>query len=148
MNPLNKPPRAAALLGYAGLLPFVIAALAIHARWPDAALPVQVFIAYGAAILAFLGGIQWGLALGPGRAGASERMAIGVLPSLLAWLALLLDPAGAIGLLAAGFAALLAWERYRCPVIDPAWYLGLRTRLTLAVLLCHGVALAGLTTAS
>lgn len=146
MESMKLSPRTARVLGYAGLIPFVSAALAIHAPWPGAAASVQVFVAYGAAILAFLGGIQWGLALTPGIARATERVVIGVLPSLLAWLALLLPAPTAISVLAGGFAALLLWERRRCPVARPAWYPGLRIRLTSTVLVCHGVALAGIMT--
>jgi hypothetical protein len=137
--------RTAALLGYGGLIPFALAALAIHGPWPGAALSTRIFIGYGAAILAFLGGIQWGLAMRPGAERATERMTVGVLPSLLAWVALQLPAAAAIPALAAGFAGLLLWERGRCPLNDPAWYAGLRTRLTLAVLICHAVALPGVT---
>lgn len=146
MDSMKLSPHTASILGYAGLIPFVFSALAIHGPWPDAALSARVFIAYGAAILAFLGGIQWGLALVPGNTRPTERAAVGVLPSLLAWLALLLPAATAVIVLAAGFVALLLWERRRCPAAGPAWYPGLRTRLTLAVLACHAVALAGIVT--
>lgn len=144
MDSVKLSPRTAAILGYAGLIPFVFTALTIHGPWPEAALSARVFIAYGAAILAFLGGIQWGLALTPGNEHPTERVVVGILPSLLAWLALLLPAATATIVLAAGFAALLLWERRRCPGAGPAWYSGLRTRLTLAVLVCHAVALAGI----
>ncbi|MDZ7787237.1 MAG: DUF3429 domain-containing protein [Halofilum sp. (in: g-proteobacteria)] len=147
MDSVKLSPRTAGLLGYAGLIPFVLAAVAIHGPWPGAALSARVFISYGAVILAFLGGIQWGLALSPGIERATERVVVGVLPSLLAWSALFLLPTTpATVALATGFVALLLWERRRCPVATPAWYAGLRTRLTLVVLVCHGVALAGIVT--
>lgn len=145
MDPVKPLPLTAKVLGYAGLIPFVLTALAIHGPPSGAAVSVRIFIGYGAAILAFLGGIQWGLALHPGVERAAERAVVGVLPSLLAWLALLMPPPAAILVLGAGFAALLLWERYRCPIASPVWYVGLRTRLTIAVLVCHAVALAGIT---
>ena len=148
MDSAKLSPRTAGVLGYAGLIPFVLAALALHGPWPGAALAAQVFIAYGATILAFLGGIQWGLALSPGSQRATERAVVGVLPSLVAWLALLVPASTATTLLAAGFAALLLWERGRRPVAGPPWYPRLRTRLTLAVLACHAVALAGIMTSA
>lgn len=145
MDSVKLSPSTAGLLGYAGLIPFVFAAVAIHGPWPGTALSAHVFISYGAVILAFLGGIQWGLTLSPGIERATERVVVGVLPSLLAWSALLLLPTTpATVALATGFVALLLWERRRCPVATPAWYNGLRTRLTLVVLVCHGVALAGI----
>ena len=144
MDSVKLSPHTAGLLGYAGLIPFVLAALAIHVPWPGAALSTTIFLSYGAVILAFLGGIQWGLALTPGVERANERVVVGVLPALIAWPLLVLPaPATAIIVLAAGFAALWLWERRRCAITGPAWYPALRTRLTLAVLLCHGVALAG-----
>jgi len=147
MDSVKLSPRTASLLGYAGIIPFVLAAVAIHGSWPGAALSARIFISYGAVILAFLGGIQWGLALSPGVERAAERVVIGALTSLLAWLVLfLLPPAAATVVLATAFVGLLLWERRRCPVATPAWYTGLRTRLTLVVLVCHGVALAGIVT--
>ncbi|WP_067564113.1 DUF3429 domain-containing protein [Halofilum ochraceum] len=148
MDSATLSPRTAGVLGYAGLIPFVLAALMLHGPWPGTALAAQVFIAYGATILAFLGGIQWGLALSPGSGRATERAVVGVLPSLVAWLALLVSAATATIVLAGGFAALLLWERVRCPVTGSPWYPGLRARLTAAVLACHAAALAGIVTSA
>jgi hypothetical protein len=148
MDSAKLSPRTARVLGYAGLIPFVLAALMIHGPGPGAALAAQVFVAYGATILAFLGGIQWGLALSPDSEHPTERAVVGVLPSLVAWLALLVPTATATIVLAGGFAALLLWERARSPVTGTPWYAGLRARLTLAVLACHAVALAGIITSA
>lgn len=148
MDSATLSPRTAGVLGYAGLIPFVVAALMLHGPWPGTALAAQVFIAYGAAILAFLGGIQWGLALSPASEHPTERAVVGVLPSLVAWLALLVPASTATIVLAGGFAALLVWERARCTVTGPPWYAALRARLTLVVLACHAVALAGIMTSA
>jgi glutaredoxin len=129
-------PGAATWLGYAGLLPFV-AALAgvLLSGEPRAAYFAQQFLAYGAVILSFVGAVHWGLAL----AGGSQqvmRMAISIMPALLAWAALLLPLRPAAWLLLAGFIALRAWEA-SAPVTRslPGWYRALRTRLTAAVAL-------------
>lgn len=148
MDSAKLSPRTAGVLGYGGLIPFVLAALMLHGPWPGTALAAQVFIAYGATILAFLGGIQWGLALSPDSECPTERAVVGVLPSLAAWLALLVSAAVATIVLAGGFAALLLWERVRCPVTGSPWYRALRARLTVAVLACHAVALAGIATSA
>jgi glutaredoxin len=129
-------PQAGQWLGYAGLLPF-LAALAGFLL-SDAARQqyfAQQFLAYGAVILSFVGAVHWGLALGTGRL-RIMRMALSVLPALLAWAALLLPAAAGAWLLFAGFLGLRAWEA-SAPVAGtlPAWYRRLRTRLTGAVAL-------------
>jgi NAD(P)-dependent dehydrogenase (short-subunit alcohol dehydrogenase family) len=65
-----------------------------------------VLLAYGASILSFLGGIQWGLAVArPGGAGLAVRLALSVVPSLAAWLALLLPVRPGLLVRAASLAA-------------------------------------------
>ena len=137
MQQTTRLPRAAAVLGYGGLVPFIAGAVAV---WPpaiDPAMVARVFTAYGAAILAFLGGLQWGIALLVRDERFGERLAVGVLPALVAWVALLLPlPAGPL-LLAAAFVALLAWERQRAPTELPSWLGRLRLQLTAVVVACH-----------
>jgi len=127
-------PRAGQWLGYAGLIPLV-AALAGFLFSSDArqAYFAHQFIAYGAVILAFVGAVHWGVALGGGRMRVM-RLSISILPALLAWAALLLPAATAAWLLLLGFITVRAWEASP-PVAStlPAWYRGLRTHLTLAV---------------
>lgn len=77
-------PRAARLLGLAGLLPMLAAALAAWAGGPGlhyAALALAH--AYGALILSFLGGMWWGLAARADTGSAWPYM-LAVAPSLLA----------------------------------------------------------------
>lgn len=70
-------------LGYAGLLPQIVALAMVLGghEWRFAALAGG--FAYAAAIFSFLGGVWWGQALASGRA-ASGAYAVAVLPSLLA----------------------------------------------------------------
>lgn len=127
-------PSAGQWLGYAGLVPFVAALAgfllgdAVRQQYF-----AQQFLAYGAVILSFVGAVHWGLALASGRL-RIMRMALSVLPALLAWAALLLPPAPAAWLLLLGFVGLRAWEASG-PVAEtlPPWYRRLRTRLTGAV---------------
>jgi glutaredoxin-related protein len=127
-------PTAGRWLGYAGLIPFVAALLGValggEARQVYFA---NQFIAYGAVILAFVGAVHWGVALGSGRMRVM-RMSISILPALLAWAALLLPVVTAAWVLLAGFIAVHAWEAGP-PVAStlPAWYRHVRTHLTLAV---------------
>ena len=124
-------PQAGQWLGYAGLIPF-LAALAGF-MLSDAVRQqyfAQQFLAYGAVILSFVGAVHWGVALGGGRL-RMMRMALSVLPALLAWAALLLPAAAGAWLLLAGFVGLRAWEASP-PVAEtlPGWYRNMRTRLT------------------
>jgi hypothetical protein len=119
--PLARP------LGFAGLVPFAgLAVLSLAGvAWAPAAIA-----AYGATILAFLGAVHWGFALRalPGEDfAAAPRFVLGVLPSLVAWVALLLPlPAGlwllALGILATAVVETAAARRG----LVPAGYLRLR----------------------
>jgi len=132
------------LLGYAGLVPFVGAALAMLVL-PEAGtreLVGRVLAAYGAAILAFLGGVHWGLVLRDRPSDAPRRLGFGVLPSLVGWLALLLPFEQAMAVLVAGFGGFWLYEhRMLGPSVLPAAYLGLRRWLTLIVCASLGLAL-------
>lgn len=115
-------------LGLAGLLPFLagLAAVVLGYGWAAGALA-----AYGATILAFLGAVHWGLALAePGRA-AGARLVGGVLPSLVAWVALLLPLRPGLALIGLGLAVLVAVETVATRRgLLPASYLRLRWVLT------------------
>ena len=124
------------LLGLGGLVPFLAAALGAwlteDGRWAFAGL------LYGAIILSFLGGIQWGLVLGEGAEAprGAARLGFSVAPSLIAWAALFTGPLLGPLILAAG--VLLAWLFEQQPWLRerlPAWYGQLRHLLTAGVVL-------------
>jgi hypothetical protein len=101
----------------------------------------SALLSYGALIVSFLGGIHWGLAM-RGRPLAPARLIWGVLPSLLGWLAVLLDsPWGQ---------AVLAMSLLACFVVDRSVYrdLGLQAwlplRATLTTVATLSVAAGGL----
>lgn len=134
-NYFNK--RLVHLLGYGGLIPFVLLALAcwvVHPGWLGAFIKGQ--LAYGIAILSFLGGIHWGAALlsqGLSPDQTKKALAWGVVPALVAWFATMMGGFG-FAVLMAGFVAayqadkrLFAWYRI------PDWFLLLRLRLTCSV---------------
>ncbi len=125
-------PTPARLLGPAGLIPFAGLALASLLGWPGA---VPALIAYGATILAFLGAVHWGLALGAPEAerGADlARLGLGVVPALLGWVALLLPPSLALGLLALAILGTAAVESLGARAgLVPAIYLRLRWMLSI-----------------
>ena len=139
MNP--RLPAVAVLLGLAGLLPLLGCAagvIALPAEKAEAYL--AALVSYGAVILSFLGAVHWGFALGsplPRMVGA--RLALGVVPSLIGWLALLLrGPAGsdaALLVLMAGFAATVVGEhRLSRAGMVPGGYMVLRWGLSTVVI--------------
>jgi hypothetical protein len=131
-------------LGLAGLLPFVAGALGlwlVDAAWrPWVA---QALVAYGALIVSFLGGIHWGLAARAGTPPPPALLVWGVLPSLIAWPALLMPAPAALVLLAAALLLCLVVDRRLYPAHGAAALLPLRLRLTLvAAVACVVGALA------
>lgn len=152
--PLAAVPRAAAVLGFAGVVPFAAAALGVWVL-PDhhAATALFAQLAYGAAILSFLGGVHWGYGLADAASGRSteaafsQRLGWSVLPALVAWASLLLAPAPALGVLLVAFAAHFTGDRIAASRgYLPPWYARLRKHLTALVVLCLGAALVRLLT--
>ena len=125
----SRPPPLAWMLGLAGLLPFLVGAALQWFSPPGwRMLAASALLTYGAVIVSFLGGIHWGLAM---RSGAppSARLVWGVVPSLLGWLAVLLDsPWGQ---------AVLVLSLLSCFAVDRVSYrgLGLQAWLPLRALL-------------
>ncbi len=142
---------AAVALGIAGLVPFIVLGIAALA----AINPVSAnhyllaLIAYGGVVLAFLGGVHWGFVLHPvlpegmtpdARRDAT-RLGLGVLPSLIAWAALLTPAYGIpdVGLvvLIIGFLATVIGEHHmrRRGLLMPSGYTTLRWALSIVVLI-------------
>ncbi len=98
---------------------------------------------YGAVILSFMGGVQWGLAMLATMQAKSGRkhpdaahLAISVCPALVGWIAALLGPASGLALLATGFVALLVFDLWTVRrELAPRWYAPLRIQLTVAVVI-------------
>lgn len=136
----NVRPAVVAWLGYGGLLPFVGAALLLwlapgqHSRW------LEMLLTYGAVILSFVGALHWGFAMvHPATADRpmNGMYAWSVMPSLLGWVALLVQPAAGATLLIAGFLVQYRQDLRLARVLSlPAWYLPLRLQLTVVACLC------------
>ena len=130
-------PAAANWLGAAGVLPFVIGAIGSHIETgliaPHA---LNALLIYAAVIVSFMAGCQWGGWVA--NADPSHtwlRLLASVIPPLLAWPALLLEPAPALMLLAGAFVGVyVADVLWLFAGWWPRWYLKLRTALTAAVL--------------
>ncbi|WP_306142428.1 DUF3429 domain-containing protein [Roseibium sp. MMSF_3412] len=131
-------PLSAKWLGATGAIPFVATAI-VAAFGPEnwSAWAVHALAYYGAVILSFLGGIHWGLAISnDGTAKISAvRLCWSVVPSLIAWGALLLPLFYGLAVLTAAFGlALFVDTRAGTRAVVPSWFPDLRTALSVAVI--------------
>lgn len=150
-DPETAPPRAAMLLGVAGLAPFAAGALgSVLARAPADAALLDGLLLYGAVILSFMGGCRWGFrAAGlsggdPSEAGDWRAYGLSVVPSLWGFFAVLsvdwIGEAAVAAALAVGFLALYAADRLAADVGGaPRWWPRLRLPLTLGASLSLAV---------
>ena len=93
-------------------------------------------MAYGALIASFLGGIHWGLAM-QGVQPVAARLAWGVCPSLVAWVAVFLPVSSGLLLLAGVLGVCYVIDRKLYASAGLAGWLGLRLQLTtVAALSC------------
>ena len=147
MNPhfLNK--RLSHLLGFAGLIPFF---LMMAGTWLADPSWLNDFVrgqlAYGIVILSLLGGVHWGAAMMCSDLSlADTKLALlwGVTPSLIAWSATLFGGFGFAVLMAGFIAALQVDKQLFARYGMPPWLMGLRWRLTVAVVLMLAATVIG-----
>jgi hypothetical protein len=132
-------PRSARWLGLAGLIPF-FATIFLAAYGPEEleGFAMAALGTYGAVILSFLGAVHWGLALAdPAGRGALGRLLLGVLPALVAWVALLLEPGHSLLALGLGILGTAGVETLanRRGLLPPG-YLALRWVLSIGAATC------------
>ena len=142
--PRRLPPLAY-LLGLAGLIPFVGCGVLAVSKGPWQSIGMAALIAYGAVSLSFLGGVHWGFALTPANPEPNPpvqraRLALGVVPSLIGWAAVLLGqavrPELGVAVLIAGLLATVAVEvRWSRRQLMPGGYMALRWALSVVVLI-------------
>lgn len=142
-------PPMARLLGFMGLIPFLVGGLGV---WVEAlgdlrfALPIMV-LAYGALIASFLGGVRWGAAMQNDKADSQPRhLVMAIVPSLIALVAFMLPLPQAFGLLIILFTTQAVLDVTATDTGDlMAWYKPLRIWLTviasasMASLMVHGI---------
>lgn len=134
MKALVMAPKPALYLGFSGLTPFLAAPLLMavtQSYYPEVA---YAQVVYGASIVSFLGGARWGFALPEGSPAKPDWMNLGnsVVPSLLAWLALLCKDnitEGAL-MVVMGLGLSLHYDLTLLPGY-PGWFKVMRTILTL-----------------
>ena len=140
-SPIDK---TIARLGYAGLLPFVaLAGLMWLGRADRLPLVATALVAYAAVIVSFLGGIHWGLGFMRGGGGHAPADSVsrrfhfvwGIVPSLLAWLALMLPAVVALPTLGLALLVCYGVDRHTYPGLGLSHWLRLRLHLTLVAAL-------------
>jgi len=116
-------------LGLSGLIPF-LASAAGTVVLPDILKPVAYYAAmvYGLAILSFLGGIHWGIAL---ERGGAARFLWSVVPPLAGFVAVFVPRPVALGTLAAAFVVAGAADVAVFRRTGPRWFAWLRLGLSL-----------------
>ena len=140
-------PSLAFALGLVGLVPFIVcgvAALKVQTE-PAATSWLHALIGYGAVVLAFWGGAQWGNLLATAHPPADgsnmregSRLTLTVAPPLIGWVALLVVTLPlyevALAILIVGYIATLVAEmHWRRQGLLPAASLWLRWGLTVVV---------------
>ncbi len=108
-------PAIVVFLSLLGLVPFVAFGLGAVGHIPELAERMLIaLIDYAALILAFAGGVHWGLALLPAAVRPGLRFGAGVLPLIIAWIGLvlaqMLSPWMALAVLILGYLATVLTE--------------------------------------
>lgn len=140
-------PASALLLGVAGLIPFFGLSLGVGLVG-DPVLAERMtlaFVFYAAAILSFLGGVGWGLAMNETDA-AQRGLAFGIsiVPALIAWAGAFINVQNldfTLAIFAAAFFVQGGWDFHLMQTRRaPRWFGRLRLGLTVAVLISIAVA--------
>ena len=129
-------PKPALVTGLLGLLPFISLGAIIVDQAPDVRGEIlAALLAYGAVILSFLGGVRWGVAIsGSSQAPLTSQLCISVIPSLVGWVAILIEKQAGLLVLTVAFSLMLLID-FLVPGA-PAWYLPLRMLLSITVMAC------------
>lgn len=144
---MNGVPFPAAVLGIAGLIPFVYGALMLFAApgslptfgfFPsDASGGALILERFGAAILGFMGGCLWGFASARKDGPTLLLLSATAIPAFLAFIAVRENPATSCLWLAFGFVVLQAIDvAFQRTGVAPEYWLTLRLPLTAGVMAC------------
>ena len=130
-------------LGYLALLPFVVGAALVWIVRADAHPYVTSALSgYAAVVLAFIGGIHWGF--GFREENATPRLFVwGVVPSLVAWVAVVMQPYAGLVLHGVMLVVCYLVDRKVYPAHGAARWLTLRFRLSVVASLSCFVGAAG-----
>ncbi len=130
-------------LGMLALLPFMLGAVLVWFVRADAHPHVAAALsAYAAVVIAFLGGVHWGF--GFTQAAPAPRLFVwGVVPALVAWVAVLMPPYAGLVIHGAMLAACYGVDRKVYPAHGAAAWLTLRFRLSVGASLSCFIGAAG-----
>lgn len=137
-----EPGELARKLGYAGLVPFICGAVFVFllsGRMEEEPFHFLVLAlsSYAALIIAFLGGIPWGLTMWRAAAGKAppdaDRGALwtGIVYTLAAWVGMLMPPHAGLVWMGALLIVCYLTDRKRYPELGVGGWLTLRFRLTV-----------------
>ena len=128
-------------MGFGGLIPFVLLALAVWLADPAyRAFAGLALLGYGAVIASFLGAIHWGLVMRNTSINSLNSLdspaplavlAWGVSPSLVAWVALMLGAVPGLWVVAGLLWACYAVDRMLYPLCQVQGWLPMRWTLTV-----------------
>lgn len=128
-------PQAAAVLAYAGALPLIIGAILALVRPDDLGREaLRLMLLYGGLLIAFFGGVRWGVAVMRPEGPSFASLVGGAVPLAIAMFIFLLGSAHAkfvVILLALPLLLVDDLRATRKGSGAPDWYLGVRTPLTL-----------------
>ncbi len=146
---MTQIPRAALILGAAGLIPFVwgvatelspvACEFGLRTLGPRFVGP-YVGLAYGTIILAFMSGVLWGFATRLTGQMAAVGYGLSVLPALWVFFFVGNGPVSSAIYLGLGYVLLLGLDyMFWAQDLAPAWWMRLRAGLTGVVLVCLSV---------
>jgi len=147
-RPVRPGFRAVLVMGYGVLVPLVAMAMVVVMTAPGngVANVLKVEITYAAALLSFLAGIRWGVALMAGGDHLRFRPLAGITLMLpFAWITIFLKPPIALGLLMVGFLVLAMNEREDAKGPAPEWYHALLKPFTILIEVALGLTLIVIT---
>lgn len=132
---MTQEEKNACLLGYSGLIPFVVLAVVAGVfKDQTGAEAARALLLYAAIICSFMGGVVWGRGLAGMRDGGMlVSLIISVIPALLAWVGAVLGGSAGIGLCCIGLAGLLVHDLQTKAL--PDWFKRLRVHLTAGAVL-------------
>jgi hypothetical protein len=135
MDDTNK--KLAHKIGFLGLIPFCLLSLlcwVVHSGWLPYFIRAQLY--YGIAILSFLGGLHWGVAMMAKNVAPEDiRRALlwGVIPTIFAWCSMV-NVGLAFAVQIVGFVVLYKVDKKMYAIYDlPEWFATLRYKLTRVV---------------
>ncbi len=137
---INRTSFVPRLLGYLGLLPFIIPTVFLFYDHHHFMVWRNLLISYAAVILSFLGAVYWGVAMIVREMSIKKRnvmLSWSVIPSIVAWISLLIPQVYGLILLSVFFVISFFMDmQLTKSEAKPAWYIPLRFQLTVVVTTC------------